>query len=76
MRHEQQSLTLAREIAEFRFNFQMTYKGARHACTATVRAASREEANTLFRDNWSEIEKLAREGLTGSVVRDIRLQQT
>jgi hypothetical protein len=76
MRHEQQPLALAQEIAEFRFNFQMTYKGARHACTATVRAASREEAGTLFRDNWSTIEKLARDSLAGSIVKDIRLQET
>ena len=63
MRDEQQSLALPQQTADFIFHFQITSMGARHACSVKVRATSRGEAASFFRDRRVTIEKLARENL-------------
>jgi len=74
MRQEQQSLSPAQQAADFKFNFQMTDAGARHACSVTIQAASKVDAAIIFRENWSTIEKLARLNLAAKGHREIRLE--
>jgi hypothetical protein len=74
MRREQPSLSPARRAADFKINFQMTNAGARHACSVTIRALSRIDADAIFRDNWFTIEKLARLNLTAEQPGEIRLE--
>ena len=74
MRREQQSLSAAQRAADFKINFQMTNAGARHACSVTIRAMSKIDADTIFRDNWFTIEKLARLNLVAEQPREIRLE--
>ena len=74
MRREQQSLLPARRAADFKINFQMTNAGARHACSVTIRAISRIDADAIFRDNWFTIEKLARLNLGADRPGEIRLE--
>jgi hypothetical protein len=76
MRQEQQSLAAADNAADFRINFQMTNAGARHACSVTIRAVSKLEAATIFRENWLVIEKLARQRLAAQDAKEIRLETT
>ena len=74
MRQEQPSLPHARQAADFRINFQMTDAGARRACSVTIQAASKVDADTIFRENWSTIEKLARLNLAAKGRSEIRLE--
>ena len=74
MRREQQSLLLAQRAADFKINFQMTNAGARYACSVTIRATSKVDADAIFRDNWMTIEKLARLNLIAEQGGDIRLE--
>ncbi len=74
MRREQRSLSHARRAADFKINFQMTNAGARHACSVTIRAVSRIDADAIFRDNWFTIEKLARLNLVAEQPGEIRLE--
>jgi hypothetical protein len=60
MRQEQQSLSPAQRAADFNINFQITDAGARRACSVTIEAASRFDAEIIFRQNWTTIEQLAR----------------
>ena len=73
MRREQQVLSHAQEAADFKINFQMTNAGARHACSVTIRAISKIDADTIFRDKWFTIEKLARLNLVAEQPGEIRL---
>lgn len=73
MRREQQSLLPAQKAAEFKIHFQMTNAGARHACSVTIRATSRIDADAIFRDNWITIEKLTRLNLAAEQPPQIRL---
>lgn len=74
MRREQQSLLPAQRAADFKINFQMTNAGARHACSVTIRATSKVDADAIFRNNWMTIEKLARLNLIAEQGGDIRLE--
>ena len=74
MRREQQSLSHARRAVDFKINFQMTNAGARHACSVTIRAISKTDADAIFRDNWFTIEKLARLNLVTEQPQEIRLE--
>ncbi|MBI5260399.1 MAG: hypothetical protein HY852_01105 [Bradyrhizobium sp.] len=74
MRHEQQPLSCDQATADFKFNFQMTNMGGRHACTVSIKAPSRNEAVSFFRENWPTIEKLAREGLATTAGRQITVR--
>jgi hypothetical protein len=74
MRQEQQSLAPAPSAADFKFSFQMSNAGARHAFSVTIRAISKADAAAIFRENWFTIEKLARRGLAAKDLREIRLE--
>jgi hypothetical protein len=73
MRQEQQSITAAPCAVEFKFRFQMTNAGARHACSVTIKAINEVDAATIFSANWNTIEQLARRNLIEHDQRDIRL---
>lgn len=73
MRQEQQSLSPAQR-ADFKINFQMTDAGARRACSVTIQAVSKFEADIIFRENWSTIEQLARLNLAAKDRNEIRLK--
>lgn len=48
--------------------FQLASNGARRACSLTIQAESANEAARIFRENWGEIESMARDGVsTGTV---------
>ena len=74
MRQEQQSLLPAQRAADFKINFQMTNAGARYACSVTIRATSKIDADAIFRDNWITIEKLTRLNLIAEQPAEIRLE--
>lgn len=74
MRQEQQSLLPAQRAVDFKISFQMTNAGARHACSVTIRAISKIDADTIFRDNWLSIEKLARLNLIAEQRGEISLE--
>ncbi len=74
MRREQQSLSHAQRAADFKINFQMTNAGARHACSVTIRAVSKIDADAIFRDNWFTIEELTRLNLIANQPGEIRLE--
>jgi hypothetical protein len=74
MRREQPSLSHAQRAADFKINFQMTDAGARRACSVTIRAVSKIDADAIFREHWSTIEKLARLNLAAKDRREIRLE--
>jgi hypothetical protein len=74
MRQEQQSLSPAQPAADFKINFQMTDAGARRACSVTIQAVSKFEADVIFRENWSTIEQLARLNLAAKNRSEIRLK--
>ena len=73
MRQEQQSLTAVKSAADFKFRFQMTNEGARHACCVTIQAISEADATAIFRANLPTIEKLARLNLLTNDREEIRL---
>ena len=73
MRQEQQSLLPAQRAADFKINFQMTDGGARWACSVTIQAANKLDADIIFRQNWSSIEQLARLNLATKTRSEIRL---
>jgi hypothetical protein len=74
MRQEQRSITAELSAVDFRFHFQMTNAGGRHACTVAIRAPSEADASAIFRANWFIIEDLARRGLAEENRREIRLE--
>jgi hypothetical protein len=74
MRHEQQPIAAALSAVDFKFRFQMTNAGARHACSVTIQAVDIHDAAATFRANWPTIENLARQGLAANDLCDIRLE--
>jgi hypothetical protein len=57
----------------YTFHFQITNNGGRQACSVKVQAPSIHDATQFFRQNWSMIESMARDGLTSSDRNVIRL---
>jgi hypothetical protein len=47
----------------YSFFFQIANDGGRRACCVKVDAENMEEASALFRQNWSVIEGMARDGI-------------
>ena len=74
MRQEQQPIAAALNAVDFKFCFQMTNAGARHACSVTIQAVSVHEAAAIFRANWLTIENVARRSLAANARSDIRLE--
>ena len=74
MRHVQQLSALAQDTGEFRFYFQMISGGTRHACSVAITATDEVRAATLFRENWSAIEQIARKNLAINAAKEVRLE--
>jgi hypothetical protein len=74
MRQEQQAITAALSAVDFKFNFQMTDAGTRHACSVIIQAVSVHDAAAIFRANWPTIEIVARRSLSVAGRSDIRLE--
>ena len=74
MRQEQQAIAAALSAVDFKFNFQITDAGVRHACSAIIQAVSVHDATAIFRANWPTIENLARRNLSAHARSDIRLE--
>lgn len=52
--------------AGYTFFFQIADDGRRRACCVRVDAPSIDEASVLFRQKWSVIESMARDGIRSS----------
>jgi hypothetical protein len=74
MRQEQRPIAAALSAVDFKFHFQMTIAGARHACSVTIQAVSVHDAAAIFRANWPTIEELARRSVVANDLSDIRLE--
>jgi hypothetical protein len=55
---------------DYTFFFQIANDGGRRACCVKVEALNIHEASALFRQKWSVIESMARDGIDGGVVDD------
>jgi hypothetical protein len=64
MRRERRPNDEDAEAIAYTFHFQITNNGGRQACSVSVQAPSMHDATTFFRQNWSMIESMARDGLT------------
>ena len=56
--------------AGYTFFFQIATDGERRACCVKVDAPDIHEASALFREKWTVIEAMARDGIKTSVVND------
>jgi hypothetical protein len=56
--------------AGYTFFFQIANDGERRACCVKVEAPSMHEASALFREKWTVIEAMARDGIKAGVVND------
>ncbi|GKQ52298.1 hypothetical protein [Bradyrhizobium sp. Ce-3] len=66
----QQAPSTARsaESSGYVLYFQLASNGARRACSLTIQAESANEAARIFRENWNEIESMARDGVSTGMV--------
>ena len=74
MRQEQQAIAAALSAVDFKFNFQITDAGVRHACSVIIQAVSVHDATAIFRADWPTIENLARRSLSAHARSDVRLE--
>ena len=63
MRRERQPDDADAEAIAYTFHFQISDKGGRQACSVLVQATDISNATAFFRQNWSMIESMARDGL-------------
>ena len=63
MRRDDQPLKDDAETTGYTFHFQISNGGGRKACTVRVQAPSMQDATAFFRQNWTTIETMARDGL-------------
>ncbi|KWV51687.1 hypothetical protein AS156_11295 [Bradyrhizobium macuxiense] len=56
------------ESSGFVFHFQLASNGARRACSLTIQTDSANEATRIFRENWTTIETMARDGVSAGTV--------
>ncbi|MBR0795349.1 hypothetical protein JQ615_08110 [Bradyrhizobium jicamae] len=56
------------ESSGFIFYFQFASNGTRRACSLTIQADSANEAAKIFRENWTAIETMAREGVSAGTI--------
>jgi hypothetical protein len=59
-----------RETTGYSFFFQIANDGGRRACCVKVDAGNMQEASALFRQNWSIIEGMARDGIRTNASED------
>ena len=70
MRKERTLIGGGGESVGYTFFFQIANDGGRRSCCVKVDAANMQEASALFRQNWSVIESMAREGIDSSGIGD------
>src|SRR4051812_46001704 len=51
----------------YSFHFQISNNGGRQACSVEVQAPSFQDATTFFRQNWPQIEFIARDHLANGI---------
>ncbi|MBR0751319.1 hypothetical protein JQ604_03910 [Bradyrhizobium jicamae] len=50
------------------FYFQLASNGTRRACSLTIQADNANEATKIFRENWTAIESMARDGQSAGTI--------
>jgi hypothetical protein len=70
MRQERTSINGDGEIVGYTFFFQIANEGGRRACCVKVDALNIHEASALFRQKWSVIESMARDGINSRRIGD------
>jgi hypothetical protein len=70
MRQERTPIGCDGESVGYTFFFQIASDGGRRACCVKVDAENVHEASALFRQKWSVIESMARDGISSSDVSD------
>ena len=65
MRRERRATCEDAETITYTFHFQISNNGGRQACSVKVQAPNIHDATKFFRQNWSMIESMARDGLVG-----------
>jgi hypothetical protein len=70
MRQERRRISCDGEPVGYTFYFQIASDGGRRACCVKVDAQNIHEASALFRQKWSIIETMARDGINNTDVSD------
>jgi hypothetical protein len=70
MRQERTPINGDGETVGYTFFFQIATEGGRRACCVKVDALNIHEASALFRQKWSVIESMARDGIDSSRIGD------
>jgi hypothetical protein len=70
MRQERTPINGDGEAVGYTFFFQIACEGGRRACCVKVDAMNIHEASALFRQKWSVIESMARDGINSRGIGD------
>ncbi len=70
MRQERTPINGDGESTGYTFFFQIANQSGRRACCVRVDASNIHEASALFRQKWSVIELMARDGINSRAVDD------
>ena len=70
MRQERTPINGDGESTGYTFFFQIANQSGRRACYVKVDASNIHEASALFRQKWSIIESMARDGINSRVIDD------
>jgi hypothetical protein len=70
MRQERTQINGDGETVGYTFFFQIANEGGRRACCVKVDALNIHEASALFRQKWSVIESMARDGINSRGIDD------
>ena len=70
MRRERTPIDGDGEAVGYSFFFQIANEGGRRACCVKVDALNIHEASALFRQKWSVIESMARDGIDSRRIGD------
>ena len=70
MRQERTPINGDGEMVGYTFFFQIANEGGRRACCVKVDALNIHEASALFRQKWSVIESMARDGINSKGIDD------
>jgi hypothetical protein len=70
MRQERTPINGDGETVGYTFFFQIANEGGRRACCVKVDALNIHEASALFRQKWSVIESMARDGINSRGIDD------
>ena len=70
MRKERMLMSGDGESIGYTYFFQIANDGGRRACCVKIDALDIQEASALFRQNWSVIESMARNGIDKRAIGD------